>query len=72
MAPEIFSGTFSCRSDVWSCGIILCMLLIGFNPFRKLKQEATIWNIEKQEIDFNAPEWSRASSKVKKLLAKML
>lgn len=48
------------------------MLLIGFNPFRKLKQEATIWNIEKQEIDFNAPEWSRASSKVKKLLAKML
>jgi len=38
MAPEIFNGYFSTHSDVWSCGVILCMLLIGYNPFKMKKQ----------------------------------
>lgn len=35
MAPEIFLGYFSCYSDVWSCAIIMCILLIGLNPLKK-------------------------------------
>ena len=36
MPPEIISGKekgFSPAADVWACGIILYILLFGFNPF---------------------------------------
>lgn len=46
MAPEIFSGYYSCMSDVWSCGIIICMLLIGYNPFKRKRQNQTIFAIQ--------------------------
>ena len=33
MAPEIFNGIYSTKGDVWSCGVIMHLLLLGTNPF---------------------------------------
>jgi serine/threonine protein kinase len=46
MPPEIFSGYFSTKSDVWSCGIIMCMLLIGYNPYKRKNQTQTVNTIQ--------------------------
>jgi len=32
MAPEIFTGTYDQRCDIWSLGIILFMLITGEPP----------------------------------------
>lgn len=33
MAPEAFSGTFDEKCDLWSCGVILYLLVSGLLPF---------------------------------------
>ena len=33
MAPEIIQkGMVSLKSDIYSCGILLCTMILGFNP----------------------------------------
>jgi calcium-dependent protein kinase len=38
MPPEAFSGWYSYAFDIWSCGVLLCILLIGHCPFKKNKK----------------------------------
>lgn len=33
LAPEAFSGIYSTKCDMWGCGIVAHMLLLGFNPY---------------------------------------
>jgi len=35
MAPEVIEGSYSDKCDVWSCGIIMHILLTGKSPFKK-------------------------------------
>ena len=48
IAPEVLKGFFCLESDVWSCGIILCILLVGKNPYKDKVQKKTFLNIEKK------------------------
>ncbi len=34
MAPELIRGQITVFSDVWSCGIILFIMLFGETPFK--------------------------------------
>jgi serine/threonine-protein kinase len=42
MAPEVFSGEFSARTDVWATGVILYQLLSGRLPFQQTDIPALI------------------------------
>lgn len=72
MAPEIFEGYFSCLSDVWSCGIILSLLLTRCNPFRRPNNDQTKRAILKLRLDFNSHTFSKVGKSAKDLLSKML
>jgi len=70
VAPEVLSdqGYDGKKADVWSCGVILYVLLAGFLPFDESTIVALFAKI--QSADFTYPSWF--SSEVRSLLDQML
>lgn len=79
MPPEAFSGWYSCAFDIWSCGVMLCILLTGTCPFKRSTKDDTIEAILNSEIDFTGKftdyvdaKWIKVSEEVKDLIKRML
>lgn len=70
VAPEVLSdqGYDGKKADVWSCGVILYVLLAGFLPFDESTIVALFAKI--QSADFTYPSWF--STEVRSLLDQML
>lgn len=70
VAPEVLrkKGYDGSKADLWSCGVILYVLLAGFLPF----QDENIMNMYRKvfKAEFVYPPW--ISSDVKRLISKLL
>ncbi|KAH9288728.1 hypothetical protein KI387_032845, partial [Taxus chinensis] len=70
VAPEVVSdkGYDGATADLWSCGVILFVLMAGYLPF----DESNIMTLYKKicKADFTCPPWF--SSSVKKLISRIL
>ena len=70
MAPEIVKGKYTEKCDIWSCGMILLIMLTGGLPFDGTDEEIfAILKSIKLNIDALCPN---SSTEVKDLLKKML
>ncbi|KAK3230013.1 hypothetical protein Dsin_001894 [Dipteronia sinensis] len=68
--PEIIckEGYDGAKADIWSCGVILFVLLAGYLPFHDMNLMSLYKKIIK--ADYKLPDWF--SSDVRKLLRKIL
>lgn len=71
MAPEVFSGTYTEKCDVWSAGIILYTILCGKPPFLGKTQKEIAQKIKNLDYNFNSPQWKCISNEAKDLLSKI-
>lgn len=58
LAPEVLSGTLTEKSDIWSTGVLMYILLTGSTPFRGKSESETKLNILKKNIDYDGPRFS--------------
>jgi calcium-dependent protein kinase len=52
IAPEVLAGAYDEKCDVWSCGVILHILLTGKAPFNGRNQSEIMKNIRNQQLSF--------------------
>lgn len=72
IAPEILKGTYDEKCDIWSCGVILFMMLSGKPPFIGEDREELFGNILVGKYSMEGPHWEAATSQVKDLVQLML
>jgi calcium-dependent protein kinase len=72
IAPEILKGTYDEKCDVWSCGVILFMMLSGRPPFVGETQDELFGSILTGEYSMKGAEWRKISVQAKELVQQML
>ncbi|KAF8409066.1 hypothetical protein HHK36_005138 [Tetracentron sinense] len=70
VAPEVINkkGYDGAKADIWSCGVVLFVLMAGYLPFQDTNLMEMYRKISKGE--FRCPQWF--SSEVRKLLLKII
>lgn len=72
MAPEIIDGNFSFKTDIWSVGVILYVLMTGKFPFYGTTHDDVFEKIINEDYDLKELNECRCSDEVKDLISKML
>lgn len=72
VAPEVIAGEYSAKCDVWSCGVILYIMLCGHPPFNASSDEEIFTKISRGVFNFNGKDWTGVSKDAKILIQKML
>jgi calcium-dependent protein kinase len=53
MSPEVIDERYSEKCDVWSCGVILYILLSGYPPFNGNTDTEILRAIQRKKFDFD-------------------
>ena len=72
IAPEILQGDYTESCDVWSCGVILYILLNGHPPFDGKSDQEILQAVMKGVYQTSGPVWSKISEEGQDLIRKML
>lgn len=71
-APEIFEGKLGVKSDIWSLGVILYIMLSGKLPFETDGSESMVDKIKTGKYTLTSPEWTGISKEAKNLIKQMM
>lgn len=72
IAPEVLNRMYDEKCDVWSCGVIMYILLCGQPPFKGKNHKEIFEKIRAGKYSFSQPEWTDISREAKQLIRKML
>jgi calcium-dependent protein kinase len=72
LAPEVLSGDFNEKVDIWCAGVILYMMISGSFPFKYDTDEKYLARIQNEVLSFDKKAWSKVSDSCIDLLRKML
>ncbi|KAE9595967.1 putative protein kinase CAMK-CDPK family [Lupinus albus] len=72
VAPEVLSGKYSEKVDIWSSGVLLHALLVGSLPFKGDSLEAVFEAIKNDNLDFQTGMWESVSKPARDLVGRML
>lgn len=72
ISPEVIKENFDEKCDIWSCGVILYILLCGYPPFSGVNDIEIKNSILSGKYYFQDEEWSNVTAEAKDLIRNML
>jgi len=72
IAPEVLNKSYNEKCDIWSCGVILYIILSGQPPFNGQSDQDIMKKVKIGKFSFTDPIWATMSDKAKDLITKLL
>jgi len=73
LSPEVLKKEpYAKAVDIWACGVILYILLVGYPPFWDEDQHRLYAQIKAGAYDYPSPEWDTVTPEAKNLINQML
>jgi len=68
IAPQVITGSYDHACDIWSCGVIMYILLSGYPPFGGNSDEDILACVRSGTFQFHKEYWSTISTDAKDLI----
>jgi calcium-dependent protein kinase len=72
IAPEVLNESYDEKCDIWSCGVILYILICGYPPFNGDSDNDIMKAVLKGKFSFPNEDWKNVSKEAKDLITNML
>ena len=72
IAPEVICRSYNEKCDLWSCGVILYVLLSGYPPFDGQCHEEILEKIKRGTFSYEGSVWETVSNEAKDLINSLI
>jgi len=72
VAPEVLRGEYDISCDMWSTGVLMYVLLIGYRPFVGDSDEDVLALVKTGKVRYIDSDWRRVSDDARKLVKQHL
>ena len=72
VAPEVLRRAYGKEADIWSCGVMLYILLCGYPPFHGDNEKKIFEAVVSKPLDFQSDPWPKISEDAKDCVRRML
>merc|ERR1712224_660281 len=72
VAPQVITGRYDNLVDLWSCGVIMYLILCGYPPFYGRAGPEILHKVRLGYYKFNEADWKNVSEDAKDLIRKLL
>ena len=72
MSPQVLQGIYTSQADMWSCGVIIYMLLSSHRPFYSKTRKIMIDRIMRCDYTFEKDYWKPISDEAKDMISNLL
>lgn len=72
VAPEVLSGSYDEKCDLWSIGVLTYVLLCGYPPFNGNSDKDILVRVKSGKFVFPDSEWKTVSASAKDFVSKLL
>jgi len=72
IAPEVLRKNYDEKCDLWSCGVILYILLCGYPPFNGSTEKIIMDNVMIGKFSMKGREWENVSKEAKDFIMRLL